>query len=77
VFKTAVRNLKAQADKYMEVNGDDQRCSSNADTLHLQGISAILISLALSNPVLLLKPSPSFKMAQDLTFSMLAQDAHP
>jgi hypothetical protein len=63
---------KAQADKHMEVDGDDWRHSSDADTLHPQGVSAILISPALSDPVPPLEPSPSFKMAEDLTFGMLA-----
>ncbi|KAI9433991.1 hypothetical protein H4582DRAFT_1983834 [Lactarius indigo] len=47
---------KAQADERMEVDG----------------VSAIQISPALSDALPSLEPSPSFKMAQDLTFGMLA-----
>ncbi|KAI9455599.1 hypothetical protein BJY52DRAFT_638264 [Lactarius psammicola] len=51
---------KAQADERMEVDGDER------------SVSAIQISPALSDAVPSLEPSPSFKMAQDLTFGMLA-----
>jgi protein SMG6 len=63
---------KAQVDERMEVDGDDWRQNSNADASHPQVFSTILISPALSDAVPPLEPSPSFKMAQDLTFSMLA-----
>jgi hypothetical protein len=46
---------KVQVDKCMEVNGDDQKHSSDVDASHLQGISAILISPALLDPVPLLE----------------------
>ena len=63
---------KAQADERMEVDGDDRRRSSDVDASNPQGISAIQISPALSDAASSLEPSPSFKMAQDLTFGMLA-----
>jgi protein SMG6 len=49
---------KAQADECMEVDGDDWRRSSDVDTSNPQSVSAIQISPALSNTMLLLEPSP-------------------
>jgi protein SMG6 len=63
---------KAQADDRMEVDGDDRRRSSDVDPSNPQGVSAIQISPALSDALPSLEPSPSFKMAQDITFGMLA-----
>ncbi|KAH9171504.1 hypothetical protein EDB89DRAFT_1108247 [Lactarius sanguifluus] len=63
---------KAQADERMEVDGEERRRSSDVDASNPQGLSAIQISPALSDAMSSLEPSPSFKMAQDLTFGMLA-----
>jgi len=63
---------KAQADERMEIDGEERRRSSDVDASNPQGISAIHISPVLSDAVPSLEPSPSFKMAQDLAFSMLA-----
>ena len=63
---------KAQADDRMEVDGDERRRSSDVDPSNPQGVSAFQISPALSDALPSLEPSPSFKMAQDLTFGMLA-----
>jgi protein SMG6 len=63
---------KAKADERMEADGDDRRRSGDVDASNPQGVSAILISPALPDAVWPLEPSPSFKMAQDLTFDMLA-----
>ncbi|KAH9028113.1 hypothetical protein EDB85DRAFT_2074672 [Lactarius pseudohatsudake] len=63
---------KAQADERMEVDGEERRRSSDVDASNPQALSAIQISPALSDAMSSLEPSPSFKMAQDLTFGMLA-----
>ena len=63
---------KAQADDRMEVDGDERRRSSDVDPSNPQGVSAIQFSPALSDALPSLEPSPSFKMAQDITFGMLA-----
>ena len=63
---------KAQADDRMEVDGDERRRSSDVDPSNLQGVSTIQISPALSDALPSLEPSPSFQMAQDITFGMLA-----
>src|SRR6266404_1120701 len=63
---------KAQADDRMEVDGDERRRASDADASNPHGVSAFQISPVFSDIVPALEPSPAFKMAQDLTFSMLA-----
>ena len=62
---------EVQADDRMEVNRDERRRSSDVDPSNPQGVSAIQISLALSDALPSLEPSPSFKLAQDITFGML------
>jgi len=63
---------KAQADNHIEVNDDERRRSSNIKALHTQSVSIIHVSPILSDAVASLEPPPMFKMAQELTFMMLA-----
>jgi len=63
---------KAQADDRMEVDGDERRRSSDVEALHAQSPSVIQVSPVLSDTAASLEPPPAFKMAQELTFAMLA-----
>ena len=63
---------KAQADDWMEVDGDERRRSSDVEALHAQSPSAIQDSPVLSDTVASPEPPPAFKMAQEFTFTMLA-----
>jgi hypothetical protein len=63
---------KAQVDDWIEVDGDKHRQSSDIEALHAQSPSAIQDSPVLSNTAASLKPPPTFKMAQEFTFTMLA-----
>jgi len=55
----------------MEVDGDEHRWSSNIGALHAQSSSIVQISLVLSDAAASLELPPVFKMAQELTFTML------
>jgi len=55
----------------MEVDGDEHRQSSDIGALHAQSPSIVQISLVLSDTVASLELPPAFKMAQELTFTML------
>jgi hypothetical protein len=63
---------KAQADDRMEVDGDERRRSSDIEAVHAQSPSIIQVSPVLSDAAASLEPPPAFKMAQELTFKMLA-----
>ncbi|KAI0303402.1 hypothetical protein B0F90DRAFT_1911396 [Multifurca ochricompacta] len=64
---------KAQADERMDVDGDERRRSSDQEVSNKpQGVSAIQVSPVLSDISSSLEPPPVFKMAQELTFTMLA-----
>lgn len=62
---------KAQTDERMEVDGDERRRSSDVEALHAQGHSATQASPVPSDAAGSLEP-PAFKMAQELTFAILA-----
>jgi protein SMG6 len=63
---------KAQADDRMEVDGDERRRSSDLEAIHARNPSAIQVSPVLSDTVASSEPPPAFKMAQELTFTMLS-----
>ena len=63
---------KAQADDRMEVDGDERRRSSDLEAVQAQSPSAIQVSPVLSDTAASLEPPHAFKMAQELTFTMLA-----
>src|SRR5216683_5218252 len=63
---------KAQAGDWMEINGDECRQSSNVEALHTQSSTTIQVSPMLSDTVASLEPPPAFKMAQELTVTVLA-----
>jgi protein SMG6 len=56
----------------MEVDGDERRRSSDLEAVHAQSPSAIQVSPVLSDAAASLELPPAFKMAQELTFTMLA-----
>jgi hypothetical protein len=63
---------KAQADDHMEVDGDERKQSSELEAFHAQSPSAIQVFPVLSDTAASLEPPPAFKMAQELTFALLA-----
>ena len=63
---------KAQADDRMEVDGDERRQSSDLEAGHARSPSAIQVLPVLSDTAASLEPPPAFKMAQELTFALLA-----
>ena len=60
---------KSQTDERMEVDGDDRRRSIDMES---QGASTVQASSVLSDSGATTEPPFAFKMAQELTFSMLA-----
>jgi len=56
----------------MEVNSDERRRSSDIGALYAQSPSIVQIFLVLSDSAASLELPPTFKMAQELTFTMLA-----
>jgi len=56
----------------MEVDSDERRQSSDIGVLHAQSPSIVQISLVLSDAAASLELPPAFKIAQELTFTMLA-----
>ena len=56
----------------MEVDSDECRQSSDVEALHTQSLSAIQVSPMLSDTAASLEPPPAFKMAQELTVTVLA-----
>jgi hypothetical protein len=63
---------KAQADDRMDVDGDERKRNSDAEALNTQSPSVIQISPVLSDAAASSELPPAFKMAQELTFAMLA-----
>ncbi|KAI0262907.1 hypothetical protein BC834DRAFT_889594 [Gloeopeniophorella convolvens] len=63
---------KSQADERMDVDGDERRKSSDAEAASPLVPNAIQVSPALSEAASTLELPPAFKMAQELTFAMLA-----
>ena len=63
---------KAQADDRTEVDGDERRRSSDIEAVHAQSPSIFQVSPVLSDAAVSLEPPPASKMAQELTFTILA-----
>jgi hypothetical protein len=61
---------KSQMDERMEVDGDDRRRSIDMEA---QGASTVQASSVLSDSEATTEPPFAFKMAQELTFSMLGR----
>ena len=57
---------KSQTDERMDVDADERRRSNDVDALNAQ------VSPLLSDAATPMEPPPAFKMAQELTFTMLA-----
>ena len=63
---------KTQTDERMEVDGDERRRSSDMEAVNAQSPSTVHASSVLSDSAASTEPPFVFKMAQELTFSMLA-----
>jgi len=63
---------KVQVDDQMEVDSNERRQSGDIEAVHPQSPSVIHVSPILSDTMASLEPPPAFKMAQELTFTMLA-----
>jgi hypothetical protein len=63
---------KSQTDERMEVDSDERRRSSDMEALNAQSPSTVQASSVLSDSAASTEQPFAFKMAQELTFSMLA-----